>query len=93
MLREMTCREFIDWQIMYGIEPWGELRSDLRMGILASAVLAPHAKKGKEPKPKDFMPDFTESKADRKQTPQQQAAIMQLAAATWGKVVVKKGGK
>ena len=92
MLRELSCRQYLDWQIIYGIEPWGEWRSDLRMGILASAVIAPHAKKGKEPEPKDFMPDFTESKK-AKQTPEQQAQIFQRVAAPWGKVVVKKGGK
>lgn len=43
----------------YGVEPWGEERADLRMGILASTMANLWSSKTSRPsKPKDFMPDF-----------------------------------
>ncbi len=90
MLRELTARQYAEWQVIYGIEPWGEWRADLRMGILATAVVAPHLKPGAKTKPADFMPDFmpdfTKNKKKKpKQTPEEQAAVFRQAAAVWGK--------
>ncbi len=58
MLEEMTCRQFDEWAAYYGVAPWGPERDSLHAGIIASASVAPHCKKGQVPKPKDFMPDF-----------------------------------
>lgn len=56
--QRVTMKEFKQWQAYAQIEPFGQKRSDLRMGILACAVLAPHSGRRKLA-PADFMPDFT----------------------------------
>lgn len=35
---EMTAQEFGLWQAEYRIRPWGEFRSDIRAGIVASTI-------------------------------------------------------
>ena len=52
----LTWRELRELEIAYGLEPWGETRADLRAGIIASASVAPHVRRGSNPKPIDFMP-------------------------------------
>ncbi|EXI86092.1 MAG: hypothetical protein AW12_02174 [Candidatus Accumulibacter sp. BA-94] len=56
----LSYAEFQEWCLYYQIEPWGEDRSDLRAGIVASTV-ANYAGRtraeGAEPvRPADFMP-------------------------------------
>ena len=46
---------------LYEIDPWGEERADLRMGIIASTV---SASKGGKSKPSDFMPYYEKKTAD-----------------------------
>ncbi len=53
----MTAGEVAEYQALDHVEPWGEQRADLRMGILAStAVNMMKGKKGKRVKATDFMP-------------------------------------
>jgi hypothetical protein len=62
MLEELTPRQLEEWRVYAElIEPIGEERADLRMGILA-AVTANlwRGKRGRKAKPLDFMP-FRES--------------------------------
>lgn len=45
------------------IEPFGEERSDIRSGVIASTIANVNRKKGKAPyKTKDFMPKFKQPK-------------------------------
>jgi len=54
----MSAAEFREWLVYYLIEPFGEDRADLRMGIMACATLSPHVRKGVKLRPADFIPKF-----------------------------------
>ena len=63
MLSEMSWEQFLGWTAYTRLEPWGEERSDLRCGIIASVI----ANVNRDPKrkatpynPSDFMPKFGE---------------------------------
>lgn len=59
MLAEMTSLQYAEWIAYSRLEPWGEDRDDLRMGIVASVIANSNRGKGQKPfKPQDFMPDF-----------------------------------
>jgi hypothetical protein len=59
MLAEMTSSQLSEWMAYSKVEPFGEDRDDLRMGIVASTVANANRGKGKKPfKPQDFMPTF-----------------------------------
>lgn len=60
--RLKTPAELRELEIAYELEPWGDQRDDLRTGIVASAAVAPYAKKGRQPRPIDFMPFADRSK-------------------------------
>lgn len=72
MLEEITSRELSEWMAYNEIEPFGEDREDLRMGIIASTIANVNRASGKKPyKPQDFMPVFkigteTEAEAGRR---------------------------
>ena len=55
MLAEMSSAELTEWIEFYGLEPFGEERSDWRSAIAASAICNSF---GAKTKPKDFIPDF-----------------------------------
>ncbi len=66
------------------VEPFGDTRADLRMGILACAVTAPYLKENaKAPGPSDFMPFLDEPppKESKPQTMKQQKNIFALVEA------------
>lgn len=59
MLSEITSAQFAEWLAYSRVDPWGEDRDDLRMGIMASVIANSNRGKGKKPyKPQDFMPNF-----------------------------------
>ncbi len=59
MLSEITSAQFAEWLAYSRVDPWGEDRDDLRMGIVASVIANSNRGKGKKPyKPQDFMPNF-----------------------------------
>lgn len=59
MLAEMTSVQFAEWMAYSKLEPWGEERDDLRMGIIASTIANVNRGKGQKAfKPDDFMPQF-----------------------------------
>ena len=61
MLRQMTARQFAEWIRFAEIDPIGEERADLRMGILASALNNRWRGKNEQPsKPTDYMPYYRE---------------------------------
>jgi hypothetical protein len=59
MLSEISSRDFAEWMAYSRLEPWGEERDDLRMGIVASTIANVNRSKNQKPyKPSDFIPDF-----------------------------------
>lgn len=56
MLGRITSRQFSEWMAYAQIEPFGEERADLRMGVLASLVSNMFRKAGTTAaKPEDFL--------------------------------------
>ena len=88
MLEEMPCRVFDEWVAYYTVAPWGEERDSLHAGIIASAAVAPHCKKGQQPKAKDFMPDFISPPK-----PVQNLADMKSAFRSFANAIGGKRGK
>lgn len=61
MLARISSRLLSEWMAYAALEPFGEARADLRMGILASVIANTQRdpKKKREPwRPEDFMPRF-----------------------------------
>jgi hypothetical protein len=57
LLARMTSAELSEWQALYQLEPFGDLRADLRAGIVAATVANVNRAKGTSPaKPSQFMP-------------------------------------
>lgn len=50
----MSARECAEWARFYAQEPFGDLRADLRAGIIASTVASVNG--SKPMRPRDFMP-------------------------------------
>jgi len=67
MLAEMTSGAFAEWMAYSRIEPWGEDRDDLRIGILASMIANMFREKGKKAyAPQDFILNFEPEDNDAK---------------------------
>ena len=91
--QEIDAVEFAGWMAFYAIEPWGESRADLRMGILASVQA--NIWRGKDSQPfgaSDFIPDFdagydqpTEDELDA--LIEQQERMMEAVAVNMGGTV------
>lgn len=65
MLETMSWRQLQGWMEFYALDPFGEERADLRMGILASLIANSHRDAKQTPTPyapSDFMP-FAKSAA------------------------------
>lgn len=64
----MSGQQFFEWIEFSQLEPFGDERADLRMGILAASLINNLAMMwtGENPgaKPEDFMPNFEETQAD-----------------------------
>lgn len=59
MLSEMDSRQYAEWMAYARLEPFGEDRADLRMGIIASTIANTSRGKGQKAyKPQDFIPQF-----------------------------------
>ena len=59
MLSRVSSRELSEWAAYYRLEPWGEERADLRIGVLDSILANLFRKKGsREYKAQDFMLNF-----------------------------------
>lgn len=61
LLSRMTSRDVAEWKAYFSIEPFGEERADLRMGILASLIANVNRDKKRKSEPfvpADFMPGF-----------------------------------
>ena len=75
MLRSMTSADLRLWQQYYTIEPFGEERADLRIGILCSLVAA--ACGDRYATPAKFMP-YLNAKPKRQSIDEQRAVMMAL---------------
>lgn len=57
MLSQMTARQFGEWAAFCAIEPIGDERADLRMGVLAATMNNRWRNKHEQPtQPVDYMP-------------------------------------
>lgn len=87
LLCSISSRQLTEWMAYASIEPFGEERADLRMAIVAALIANANRDpdKRREPfTPADFMPHFEAeqpAEPERKQTWQQQKAIMQAFTA------------
>ena len=79
MLAEIVQLQFAEWMAYSTLEPWGEERDDLRMGIVASTIANANRGKNQKPyKPQDFMPSFepeTEEQAAERLDSEGEAAL------------------
>ena len=92
-MAEIDAVEFAEWKAYWQINPFGEERADLRMGINTACLLNVHVPKGKRRyKPSDFMPKF-ERKEIKQQTPQDMLILMTRITQSLGGKFVKPGGK
>jgi len=57
-IEQIGSRELTEWIAYYGIDPFGNDREDLRMGIVASTMANTVARRGRALVPKDFIPEF-----------------------------------
>lgn len=56
LLARMNSRELAEWMAYYRLEPFGELRADVRAGMVASTIANVHRQPGKAPfGPLDFL--------------------------------------
>jgi len=55
-MRRMGARLFAEWKAFYALDPFGEERADLRMGVIAAILSNIYRRKGRRRKtPADFM--------------------------------------
>ena len=73
------AREFVLWQALWNIEPWGEERADYRSAIIAHTVALCNGGKGL--KLDDFRAYPPTVPPERRQSAAQQAAIAKAIAA------------
>jgi hypothetical protein len=62
MLDSLTWSQLMEWFSYSQVEPFGDERADLRMGILASVIANVNRSSKHKPtpyKPADFIPDFS----------------------------------
>lgn len=73
LLEEITWEQFCGWVAYAEMEPWGEQRADLRMGIEASSIVntlrqvnsVKRLRRDQLSKPTDFIPRFGEEQPKR----------------------------
>ena len=72
----MTMSEFWDWWAYYQIQPFGEQRGDIRIGLLGDGIA--QLLGSRRSTPQSFMPTF--DKEPKQQTPEQMKQIAQRFA-------------
>ena len=79
MLSEISSAQYAEWLAYSKLEPWGEERDDLRMGIVASTIANVNRGKGQKAfTPDQFMPSFeqeTEEQAAERLIAKARAAL------------------
>lgn len=88
----MSSREFAEWMAYEQVTgPLGPERFDVLHAIHMAMLYNQWATKGKEKKPKEFLPDW--DRKAREQTPEQMLGVFRMwAAATGGNVIDRSGG-
>jgi hypothetical protein len=85
MLRRHTAKWFLNWQAYYELEPFGEMRADLRAALICKTLA--DLKRGKNQKPYDienFLFDFAGERTKKKgQSVQEKLAVMTVIARAW----------
>jgi hypothetical protein len=86
---EIDSAEFSEWVALDQMDPIGEERADLRMGILAATMVNMKHHKANA-RPIDFMPDFDgKRKKAEKQTKKRKQTVQEMQAALLGHTVTK----
>lgn len=86
LLARIDSQELSEWQIFFGLEPWGTEVEDWRAGMVAAIIANVNRdeKKQKKPfEPKDFMPK-REQEPEKEQTPEEQKRILEMWSAVIG---------
>lgn len=78
MLQEMPVREYLDWQALYGIEPWGYEVDNVQAGYTRATIV--QAMCGGSHAPRDFM------LGDQTPTPEQVGAHVSASMLALGGV-------
>lgn len=84
----MSAKELIEWQAYEMLEPFGEWRADLRMGIICQTMASLWADtKGKKITPQNFMPEFDRPpKKFKHQSPDEIKAVFRQIAGAVGTI-------
>ena len=82
MLSKMDSREISEWMAYYSMDPFGEVRADYRMAMLACLTANINRGNGQPFKVSDFMPEFG---------PKKQQTVQEMKALLMG-MAVKHGG-
>lgn len=67
----MTSAQFTEWMAFFRLEPFGEQRADLRMGITTANLMNALTGGKAHAKPQDFMPFRAQPKPDSQSLSQQ----------------------
>lgn len=82
MLASIPLRLFNEWIEYAQLEPFGEERADLRAAIVACVTAnAWRGKTGRRFQPKDFMPQFSQTRRPRQTAEQMDKVMREFAAA------------
>lgn len=83
LMQRMSAAEFIEWRLLEQIEPFGDRRSDVQVGLLCALIANIH--RGKDTRPytiTDFVPTWDPPAPVRPQTPEEQLQFMLMIQAT-----------
>lgn len=84
MLRGMSMRQFRDWMIFAELEPFDEVRQDLRIAQVVTTLLNLNRKKGTPAfKVDDVRLMFGDEAGKPKQSPKQQMQVAQMFVALY----------
>jgi hypothetical protein len=77
LMQRLTSRELMEWQVYYGLEPFGQERDAAHAGMIASTVanFSGFRKDGLVYKPSDFMVDYAR---DRELSEEDQAKLQDM---------------
>jgi hypothetical protein len=98
MLSEMTSEELTEWMAYGEIEPFGEVRSDLRMAKICETMVNVNRVSKDSPvaKVSDFMPDFAKHYRDHPDivaSQKAESAVRIVKASSVGKFVTMYEGE
>jgi len=86
----MSWLQFVEWAVFYQAEPFGEMRADLRAGIIASKIHNTHIiHRSDAVNPTDMMPKFDVTRTARRNRPMMSVdkwhEVKQIARSMTGK--------